>query len=299
MGVGEMTAGADEHGLGVRDVAVLSMTYELRGLFEGQAPVGLVSEPGDDAGTAAVLAQLREALAGSRRVVVIHPDWIADEALRRLQTARALADTHRVALVASDLPPLAGGVLAALAAALAPHLDEAGRLVGALAQVAAELVVVSWVGSVAGLRRPAPSMLQHARSVLPVRGFGVGVQPEEFVRRIDPRRPEVPLARVDRAMELVVADHGGDVDWVIDVVNPALGRLRLGQVDASPRASAWWGTSKLVEAVAYPTELRELAERTARPLALHACEWCGAGTATAQCAFCGHMVGRRRAEDRE
>lgn len=82
---------------------------------------------------------------------------------------------------------------------------------------------------------------------------------------------------------------------MIDVVNPGLGRLPLGQVDGSSRAEEWWGTPRLVEAVAYPTEMASLAERTAETVVLRACGWCGVGSPFDACSFCGHMVSPARA----
>jgi hypothetical protein len=286
----DTTTGRHERGMSAGDLAVLSVGFELTGLIDGQAPIGLLAEPLDDAGTEEIVARLQEALRSARRVALLHPDWMSKDGLRRLETARAALDTHRIALVPTDLPPLAGGVLAALAGALLPYADQPGRLLGALPLASSELVVISWLRTVSSLRRPSPSMAQHARSLVAGRGFVVGLQPEEFVHRVDPKRPELPIARVERTMELVVADHGGDIDLMTDVVNPALGRLRLGQVDGSSRAEEWWGTRRLVEAVAYPTEMASLAERTAATVVLHACGWCGVGSPFDACPFCGHMV---------
>lgn len=270
------------------NLAVVGFGYELGTLLDGQRPVTVIAGAPDDDATARIAATLEEALARSEHLVVVAAGWTGPEEQRRLDTALTAVGTDRVAVLPSDLPPLAGGVLAALAAALSEHLT-AGVLVAGLEAIAAELVVVGWVRSVSGLTRPDVSVLLHGASLLPGgRGFGVGLQPEEFVRRLRPDR-EVPLALAAETSALAVADRGGDVSWVTDVVNPQLGGLPVTEVESPSRAPEWWGGRKLTEIVAYPADLPALAARvgdrqTAR------CGWCETSVAAGSCPFCGHTA---------
>lgn len=268
------------------EVAVLAFGYEPAPLFADPGWVTTVPDAAD-AGLPDLVLALRAALAGARRVVVIHADWLADDALARMQTARAALDTRRVALVSSDLPPLAGGVLCAVAGAIAPRLIHAGRLVGAIPSIAAELVVAAWLRRVSGLKRPQPSMLQHAASAVSRRGFYVQVQPLPFVKQLDPSKPVAPVVP-SRQMELVVADREGDPGWVSDVLSPAMGDLPLLEVDPSAEGPAWWGTARLTEVVAVPADLEALAVRVTADLRLRECGWCATRVTSSPCAFCGH-----------
>ncbi len=270
------------------EVAVVAFGYELTGLFDGQQLVSVMLDASTDDDVPALVKTLRAAARRAPHVIVIYAEWLDAGALRRLQTARAALDTSRVALVGSDLPPLAGSVLAVLCAALAPQVH-VGRLVGGLPRVANELVVIGWLRSVSGLKRPSPSMVQHAASLIPRRGFGVQVQPEPFVRRLNPDR-EAAIALVPETMEVVIADRAGDISWVTDVVNPALGRLRLSEVDATHHGPTWWGTARLTEVVVYPADLDALAVRATAELPQHRCGWCDTRVATPACPFCGHAA---------
>jgi hypothetical protein len=269
-------------------IAIVSVGFELPGLFDGQTAVTVVRDVPDDDAVAGLVDVLAAALGRARHVIVVHAEWLHPDVLRRLHTARIALDTDSVALVGCDLPPLAGGVLAATGAALATRVRSAGALAAALPAVGRELVVLAWLRSVSGLRRPSPSMAQHAASLVPGRGFGVQLQPEPFVRKLNPAK-EAPIALVPETMELVIADRDGDVDWVTVVVNPALGRLRLSEINPPEHGPTWWATSRLTEIVAHPADLDALARRATDTLTLRRCGWCDARVAQSPCPFCGHV----------
>lgn len=271
------------------EVAVLAYGYEPLGLFPGEgASASRLAVAGDEAEGAALTGRLAAALGAARHVIVVRADWLDADALHRLRTARAALDTPRLALVPTDAPPLAGAVLTALLASLSEHVD-AGRLVAALPRVTDELGVLAWVRKVSGLTRPSPSLGQHVASLVPRRGFGVQIQPEPFVRRLNPDK-ETPIARAPEASELILADRDGDVTWATEVVNPALGRLRVSEVDATERGPEWWGTDRLTEIVVHPTDLPALAVRATTGLALRRCGWCDTRIAARECPFCGNTA---------
>ena len=191
-------------------------------------------------------------------------DWLPPETIERVRTVRSLLQTDRVAIHVTDLPPLAASVLAALTAALAPHADSAGALAGAIDQIADELVVLAWAGSVAGLRHPGVSLLNHARSALPWSSFAIGLQPESFVRPTS-AGDELPLAPPPYPIELLVApEEDADLDWIVDVVAPR----SVGWGPADPADAPWRpvvGYDEAGEAVGVPRSVEALAATTLPP----------------------------------
>ena len=224
---------------------------------------------------------------GGGSVIVVVGDWLPPETLERVHMIRSLLQTDRVAIYVADLPPLAASVLAALTAALAPLAPSAGALAGAIDAIADELVVLAWAGSVAGLRHPGVSLLDHARSALPWSSFAVGLQPDSFVQPISSGAEELPLTPPERPIELLVApEEDADVDWVVDVLAPALGGVGIRQIPPTLHGAGWWGTSRLIEAVGVPSSIEALAEATL-PHSVSPCAWCGEPIAAGPCPFCG------------
>lgn len=268
-------------------VTVVGLGCELDRLFSGQRPaLPVPGPPGRDD-----LRDLFEAVAGplrgGERVIVVVGDWLPAETLERVHTVHSLLETDRVAIHVTALPPLAASVQAALAAALASLAPSAGALAGMLDGVGDQLLVLAWMGSVAGLRHPAVSLLHHARSALPWSSFGVGLQPEAFVRPLVRRSEDLPLEQPDQPVELLVAPReNADLGWITEGVVPALGGVPVRQVPATLHGPEWWGTSRLVEAVGVPTDLEALADAVF-PHSVVPCRWCGEPIATPPCPFCG------------
>jgi hypothetical protein len=268
---------------------VIGVGCEIDRLFSGQpAALPIPGPPGHDD-----LRDLYDAVAGPLRggeaVIVIVGDWLPDETLHGVYTVRSLLQTDRTAVHLTSLPPLATSVLAAVAAALAPHAPSAGALAGALEIVADELYVLAWTGSVAGLQHPSVSLLHHARSLLPGSAFGVGLQPEPFVHPVS-REPTVPLDPVEHPLELLVAPtENADLSWVLDVVAPALGGVPVRETAPTMHGPDWWGSSRLVEVVGVPTSLEWLVQVAfADPPA--PCTWCGEPILGPPCPFCGEAA---------
>ncbi len=224
---------------------------------------------------------------GGMSEIVIVGDWLPPETLERLRTIRSLLQTDRVAIYVTDLPPLAASVLAALTAALAPLAVSAGALAGAIDQIADELLVLAWAGSVAGLRHPGVSLLHHARSALPWSSFAIGLQPESFVQPTSAGADELPLSPPELPIELLVApEEDADLDWIVDVVAPALGGVGIREIPPTLHGAEWWGTTRLAEMVGVPTSIEALAAVTL-PRSVAPCPWCGEPIAAAPCPFCG------------
>jgi hypothetical protein len=268
-------------------VTVIGLGCELDRLFSGQPPA--VPIPGPPAREDmrdlfdAIGAPVRH---GSAEIVIVG-DWLPPETLERVRMIRSLLQTDRVAIYVTDLPPLAASVLAALTAALAPMAVSVGALAGAIDLIADELLVLAWTGSVAGLRHPGVSLLDHARSALPWSSFAVGLQPESFVQPTSAGPTELPLAPPEQPIELLVApEEDADLDWIVDVVAPALGGVEIRQIPPTVHGAQWWGTTRLAEMVGVPTSLEALAARTL-PISVSPCLWCGEPIAAAPCPFCG------------
>jgi hypothetical protein len=268
-------------------VTVIGLGCEIDRLFAGQPPaVPIPGPPGRED-----MRDLFDAIGGPLRAgaaeIVVVGDWLPPETLERVRTIHSLLQTDRVAIYVTDLPPLAASVLAALTAALAPLAVSAGALAGAVDQIADELVVLAWAGSVAGLRHPGVSLLNHARSALPWSAFAVGLQPESFVQPTSAGAEQLPLAPPEQPIELLVApDEEADLDWIVDVIAPALGGVGVRQIPPTLHGAEWWGTKRLAEMVGVPTSIEALAGATL-PRAVSPCLWCGEPIAPGPCPFCG------------
>ena len=134
------------------------------------------------------------------------PQWFPPEGALRLEMARSLLDTDRVAIHDTALPPLAATALAASrpasrracrAPACSPRCCPSSR---------PQLHAFTWLGSVSGLNAPRaePSASTSPRSA-PSSAFGVSSWPEPAVHKLSAGEPGVPLPAIQRPSRLVVA----------------------------------------------------------------------------------------------
>ena len=172
--------------------------------------IDAVPEPPTAEQAGLLLEALSSGIKAGGAVIAIVPDWFAPDALRRLEMARALLDTGRVAIHVTSLPPLAATALASLASSLAPRLPSAGLLASALPGLSDQLHQITWLGSVTGLKHPAPSIGQHAWSLTPGSAFAVSSHPEPAVHKVQSGQPSVPLPRVVRPSRLAISARNGD-----------------------------------------------------------------------------------------
>lgn len=267
-------------------VTVVAVGCELDRLFSEQRPALPVPAPPQRDDLRDLFEAVSGPLRGGEHVIVVVGDWLPAESLERVHTVRSLLETDRVAICLTGLPPLAASVQAALAAALASRAPSAGALAGAIDGLGKQLVVLAWLRSVAGLRHPAVTLMDHARSALPWSSFGIGLQPTAFV---GPARltEGLPLAPPDQPVELLIApSENADLHWITAGVVPALGGVRVRQIAATLHGPEWWGTSRLVEAVGVPIDLEALADAVL-PNSVVPCRWCGEPIAGRPCPFCG------------
>jgi len=257
-------------------------------LLDAEGRIDAFVEPPGQEQVAMLVEAVRSALQAGGSVIAITPEWIGREAIARVAMVRSMLDTHRLALYETALPPLAATVLASLASAAAPHAPSTGVLASLLPELEAELHVFTWLASVTGLATPAPSFGQHVASMVPGSAFGVSSWPEPAVHRLHGDGAGVPVPELTRRSRLVVAPRTERADWVTGAVNQALGGLEVRHVEPTPGGPAWWGTAKLVEAVAYPLDVRTLVAELVARLDPWTCRWCRELVARSPCPLCGH-----------
>jgi hypothetical protein len=277
-----------QHASVTKVASIVAIGFRSEAFVPGAAPVdSFVSQPGRD-DVQMLVDSVRAGIESSGHVLAIYPGWDPEPALRRLETVGAVLDTASLALYPTSLPPLAGAVLASLASAAAAHVSSAGLLHAGLPALEKELVICAWLGSVAGLSRPTPSLAQHILSVAPPTSFGVTLQPTEEIRRLTKVDRSIGVPSTHRPMCLVVAarEEAG-ARWIDEVIAPGLGSPPVKAVDPTPNGPRWWGTSKMAEAVAYPIDIPVVARRMVQDLRPVLCRWCRRPIAAQVCPFCG------------
>lgn len=234
-----------------------------------------------------------DTVAAHGHAVAIYPAWSAEPARRRLETVRSALATDRLALYATDLPPLAGAVLTAMADAVLEVVGSAGALVGLLPALERQLLGVTWLARVSGLRQPAPTVWQHLMSLMPGTAFAACTWPEPSVRRLTRKRPEVPLPQLRGApgLGLALSSRDGDRAWMRAQVVAPLGDVAVVEVPPTPGAARYWGATRLVEAIAYPIDASTIAAAVSQGVSRRLCEWCGQDVVDIACPFCG-LTGR-------
>jgi hypothetical protein len=263
-------------------------------LVGAEGRIDAVPEPPSAEQAGLLIEALSSGIKAGGAVIAIVPDWFAPEGLRRLEMARALLDTARVAIHVTSLPPLAATALASLASSLGPRLPSAGLLASALPGLSEQLHQVTWLGSVTGLKHPAPSIGQHAWSLTPGSAFAVSSHPEPAVHKVQAGQASVPLPRVVRPSRLALSARNGDEAWLTGPVNAALGNLPVIRVEPTPQGQEYWGTGKVVEAVVVPADAGGLAQELLQSVDAWACRWCGELIARSPCPLCGHRARPRR-----
>ncbi|MDA0163510.1 hypothetical protein OM076_24770 [Solirubrobacter ginsenosidimutans] len=263
-------------------------------LVGAEGRIDAVPEPPTAEQAGLLIEALASGIKAGGAVIAIVPDWFAPEGLRRLEMARALLDTARVAIHVTSLPPLAATALASVASSLGPRLPSAGMLASALPGLSEQLHQITWLGSVTGLKHPAPSLGQHVTSLTPGSAFGVSSFPKPAVHKIQSGQPSVPLPALVRPSRLAVSARNGDEQWITGPVNAALGNLPVVRVEPTPGGPEYWGTSKLVEAIVVPADPDGLARELLQSVEAWACRWCGELIARSPCPLCGHRARPRR-----
>lgn len=264
-------------------VRVIAAGFDRGSFLETLAPLLGLNEV-----DAAIAGDQMMAALANGPVLVIHPGDRAVEVQRRVELLSAALDRPTLVTYGTDLPPLAGSVLSSLAAALGVLAPAAATLASALPALERELVPLAWLGTVARLRSPRPRLLDRLRSSLPGGAFVVRAGAEPAVLRGGHDR-RLSLDDVYPQAHVAVTTGGPEAGrWLGPRLAEAFGGAPLSSVPPTSDGPAWWGTGRLVEAVAYPIDVAVLADdlfARARP-----CRWCGAPVLGAPCPACGHRL---------
>jgi hypothetical protein len=235
---------------------------------------------------------VRDELGRGHEVLAILPAWRTEPSLRRLQTLRAALDARRLAIYESSLPPLAGSVLCALTSALAPRVPSLGVLTAGLPTLERQLLPVAQVWGVTRVREPRPGLGYQIASLWPRNSFAVSWWPRPHIQRLRPEDPTIALPPREAwtgvpFRRLAAAAHWDtSTKWVEDVIAPALGITAITYADSSPQVDVYWGTQRVVEAVAYPTDVPALQALLVDGRRPASCYWCGATIVSKHCPFC-------------
>lgn len=246
------------------------------------------------------LDDLYDALVGplERPTIAIVPKRWAERAIRRLETVQLVSERPPMAFYVTDLPPLAGGVLTALAAALGARIRDAGVLLAALPAVERELIWVTWLRRITRLSSPSPSLGQRLRSAAPGRRWVVSSWPEPSIHTVSDRRKTPALPELLAQFQLAVAPNDGDPEWP-RAVSSELSGVPTREYEPTPLGASWWGTDQVIETVAFPIDVEALAVHASSGVVAAACRWCGERIASSSCPFCGHALGPIRSEPAE
>ncbi len=272
---------------------VLSIGYLVPGLVTGQPDVRTFPRGLARHDLRQLADDLLDGRASGQEVLVVQPAWDIEPDLLWLQVVRAVLETEHVAAYASSLPPLAGGALCALAAALGASGVSAGELWAAMPALERQLITVARLSRVDRLARPRPPVRARLASLLPTTAFGLSSWPSPHVRRL--RTEDGGVALPPRAAwkglplrKLVIAaPHDADLRWVEEAVLPLLGAVDVVEVDPPPLSLMHWRASRVLEAVALPVDLAALRGVVEQETSHDVCRWCGARVASARCPFCG------------
>src|SRR6266545_4305845 len=223
-------------------------------------------------------------LRGRDAVLVIYPAWRAEPNAKLVRLARSALASDRIAGIPLHLPPLALSLVADMLAFLAPY-ESPGMLSSIAHRLQSELIAGAWVRSVAGLEHIHTPLRAHLASYLPG-GFLVTAAPRSGVYRIAAHRQVDFGRRPADPILLLMANGGGDLQWVRRHLAPVLRPAGVTDARPQPLGPAFWGTQKYVEFVAFSGHPQALSATT-RSLACRPCPWCGELTNLPHCALCG------------
>lgn len=219
------------------------------------------------------------------RVVVLYPSWDTEPTLRHLETALAGIGSPMIAAHPISTSPVAGAVLASIAGALSAEVADAGVLLATLPLVEEYLVTVAWLRRVSGLTEPAPGLANTILSYMPGTSWAVTTWREPAVHRLRPGT-RIPLPTPQTAVSLVMADHDGDPAWIAEHMAEPL-RTPMAEIDLGTQLPEWWGSPRVTEAVAFPSDVSAIAAMARQRFRSSPCRWCGGPVCTASCPWCG------------
>lgn len=248
-------------------------------------PAHVLTAPADQPLDAA-LAETRQLLDQHGYLIVVYPHSVPSAVHQRLHTVRSVLESDRIALIRSDLPPLALAVLVRQLRQLSVTDFPAGVLAAAIRLLSHYIHAGALLNSVARLDHVPVSLTAHARSWVPGSQFAVLTTPAPQLVKLGGGNT---LKGPDYATRLVTAAGQLSSDWP-DTALAAHWQVSGVEHATLPRESAqWWGTGKLVEfAAAIPdiSVLYQVVSSVQRAV----CHWCGLQLIGDRCGFCTSPV---------
>lgn len=232
------------------------------------------------------LTRVSAALDTFGHLVVLVPGELSDEDRRRLHSVRSILESDRIALVGTDLPPLAQALLARQLRQLCATDLGPGVIAGAARLLTYYLHTGAVLNSVGKLDRVDVALRSHLRSWVPGAQFAVLAHPRATLVQLgDSARVPGP----DYLTHLAVGEQGLHVDWVKGELARQWRPQHVHDVPLPARSAVWWGSGKLVEFAAYipdPRVLYQLVTSVRRD----PCGWCGLEVIGDECLFCSAPV---------
>lgn len=272
------------------------LTTRLPVAFEATPPEALLTHDGPAEGRDgyAELTDLLRSRLDAGDLVVALVDARTEEPLHtQLASVRSALETTRLVVHVTSLPPLAAAALVRTVTELdAAGVVPPGVLASGLARLERAVVSAAWLGSVAKLRHPSPSLGMHARSWFKSTGFAAVLDDAPRVVRHKGPDAVIPLPDLDPDVDHRVFVGTGRAE--LGPVEATLAQLEgaeIVHVPARRSSVAWWGTEHLVELAILPRSPGALGrivvgaadgrDETVR------CDWCGEIVAAATCPLCG------------
>lgn len=228
------------------------------------------------------LAEMQGLLERHDHVIVLHSKACPPAFVRRMYTVRSMLESDRIALLGSDLPPLALAVLARQLRQLSA-LDISPGVLGAAARLLTYYIHAgALLNTVAKLDNVPVSLKAHAKSWVPGSQFAVLAHPQPQLIKLGSDGDTLPGPAFGTHM--TVANGQLTSDWVRSLAArwPV---QALHQVALPAESERWWGTPKLIEFATGIAETETLGQLVA---SVHRfpCPWCGLELIGNHCVFC-------------
>lgn len=227
--------------------------------------------------------------AGNDAVVILEPTWQPGLA-RSCAMAVAAVGSPRVARLRVDLPPLAASLLAGQLAWLGQTLPTPGTLFACAGHLVDSLLVAAWTRDVANLERPAPSVGQHLRSLIPGAAFWVTIRPSPGMHQVQPGVLHAAGWRSGGTTVLMISGDDDHRRILRSTEITSVGAEHIVELSPPALTDAYFGTNKVCEIVGTSVDLQTLAGRAART-PTWACRWCGLYVVAGRCPFCRSELG--------
>lgn len=238
------------------------------------------------------LADMSTALDYFGHVVALVPADVADPARRRLHTIRAILESDRIALVATDLPPLAVAMLALQLRQLSMTDLPPGVIGGAARLLTYYVYSGALLNSVTKLDRIEVDFKAHLRSWVPGAQFAVTASPEARMVEV---AGDAALPGPNYLTHLAVAGQGMADDWVRRELARQWRPQYIRSAELPEESPRWWGTQKLIEFAAYIPDVNVLYQLVTS-VRKDSCGWCGLEMIGDLCPFCSAAVYGQRTQ---